>query len=197
MSVICDLHDAHAVEHQSIQHPPHKTHRMHPENPGSKMYPEAPITADWPDESSSYRDKPRSYLLSVRRVPAFSASPSSSRFFLSSPFYTIQSNHMVRINCGIGHGSLSPRKSNTGRSSFKASFFAVATTKAEKTQSCARPSSAEIQAPRENFSNIALAKILKYLVILLVLPTRHSPKMPSEAGFCKQILTFISTGLAF
>lgn len=44
---------------------------MDPENPGSKMYSEAPVDADWPDKTSSYRDKHRSYLLSARRILGF------------------------------------------------------------------------------------------------------------------------------
>jgi hypothetical protein len=44
---------------------------MVPENPGSQKNPEAPTGADWPDKTSSYRDKNRSYLLSPRRNVGF------------------------------------------------------------------------------------------------------------------------------
>jgi hypothetical protein len=170
---------------------------MDPENPGSRTYPEARTAADWLDKLhpiSSYQLLSASLSLIVtsnsRLSPIFCFRSLLASFFrcLSKApcrkqwtwlYDRFLRGTQIPTSPSVFHQRQSSRTPGPRKHHHELWWFP----------------SAEIQVQRENFSNIPLGQIDQISRNSLVLPTRHNPKMPFDAGFCVQILGFTSTDL--
>lgn len=151
------------------------------------MNPEAATDADWPDKTSSYRDKQQSYLLSPVEFSAFSI------FFLLLFLFSVSDSDCLSMNnCGTGDMiAFSAELKYPRVPVFPALQFCSGNIKAEKT-----PSSVFVPLPRRFRHSAKIFRTCPWTESTeLIQISRNSPspsdqaqpKMPIEAGFCMQI----------